>query len=404
MEIYAQHGSQKGEKIDAGIASHALSGVILSPKDIKESDLTSYIDHLNNQTLVSGNPCRILFDPQFYISHLDQTHRFGHGESYPYFRADLTRADFRSAQKKISLVQECLEYQDNLSIQSILAPTILVEGFSDYFGEIALELCQTSVETYASLSSEKSLVLSVAISESAFTDDVDMAYFLDELSDLRSTVSELYVLFRRTGKGFPAPVSPEIYCRLLYFIDSLVNKNGFEVVVGYSDLFGLGFHALGAKATASGWSQNQKQLTFSQWQPVRGGGPARLRFTSKQLLSQLLVDPELRVISGTEELLEVVLNGNKYDSVFQEPYATWSNAWNQNLSHLNHWLVLKELAMEFSQGTPIENLQLLLKKIDNSLKTWKKLEESGIPLESQASQMRLKELKLGIQTYITNFS
>lgn len=404
MEIYAQHGSQKGDKIDIGLESGALSGVVLSPKDIKRSDIEEYVTHLNTKSRNLGAKCRILFDPQFYVSHLDNSHRFGHGNTYDYFRSDLSRSDFRSARTKLSFVEDCLEFQNILEIDTILSPAVLVEGFADYSGELALELCQTSIETHSNLNSSKALMLSLPISESAFTDDLDMSYFLDELSEFRPETKELYIAFKRTERSFPAPVTPEVYSRLLYFLDSLVNKNGFNVVVGYSDLFGLGFHATGASATASGWSQNQKQLTLSQWNPSRGGGLAKIRYTSKPLLSQILVEPELRIIKGKEELLEEVLSGNIHDSVFQSPYSSWSNSWNQNISHQNNWLVLSELARELSQGSAVQNLTLLLEKIDSALVLWEKLKREGVPFENLAATIRLKELKKGIELYVSTFA
>ena len=62
MKLFAQHGFQAGQKIDEGIKRKLLDGVIYSPRDISQANLTAELKKLKD-----GQPkLERLLDPQFY--------------------------------------------------------------------------------------------------------------------------------------------------------------------------------------------------------------------------------------------------------------------------------------------------------------------------------------------------
>ncbi len=69
MKLFAQHGSQEGEKINEGFGRGLLDGVIFSPRDISLETLKG---KLNN--LATNYPsAERLIDPQYYAIFLNGT-------------------------------------------------------------------------------------------------------------------------------------------------------------------------------------------------------------------------------------------------------------------------------------------------------------------------------------------
>ena len=64
MSLLAQHGWGKSNKIERGIETGTLSGVILSPRDESPPNLSAYVEALrrNDPNLT------VMVDPQFYAT------------------------------------------------------------------------------------------------------------------------------------------------------------------------------------------------------------------------------------------------------------------------------------------------------------------------------------------------
>lgn len=362
MKLFAQQGYGKGDKIHTGLKGEFLDGVILSPRDEKPGKLKAFIDELQKDY----PNAELLFDPQFYYSlYIDGTSK--NLEDCSYYPGYLKLSSLRSFRKLHDFAFDTVDYQEQLGLKTVVSPNILVPNFSDRQAQIALSLAEET----ATIAEDKGLDLYVSIifSESALNETRNVNDFLNELSTLVAT--GFYITVDRKSSDYNQDFESETaLVNLLTFIYSLSEINEYRVIMGYSDIIGLLYAAVGASGFGTGWYNSSRKFTVQQRiLPSTGGRLPRERYTSIPLLNTVLVS-ELDSIQKQFKRrglpLDDLLSDSKYEHLIKAG-ANPSDAWSRGISHLQHWSALKNATQViFSNPDEISDR---LDDLENHIKT-----------------------------------
>lgn len=382
MHIYAQHGHGKSDKIEAGLRQGRLSGVILSPRNEQPDRMMAYVDALRREF---GDQVTILFDPQFYVTTVTPA-RDGSLPDYPYYKPGLTRGQFIAQDDINRYVRETLAYQTTMPLDRIIAPSVLFTDFRGPWSQIALSLGREAIAEHATLVDAPPLLLSLVVDESALrTRDA-----LDEFLDIITTwdMAGFYLVVRCNDLNYPALFEEVSLANLVYLVYVLAEVNGLEVVCGYSDLVGLLLHAVGARATGTGWFHGLRQFSLARFQPATGGQQRRPRYTSTQLLNSILVVPELETAYQVGAIAQVLSN-TPYDGVMTSGNPA-NASWPPHVACLHHWKVLSDAArLVSSQESVAENLAVLDNNIQQAIAAYRALENAGVVFEPSSGSRNL---------------
>lgn len=360
MEIYAQAGWCKSDRIIRGLNNGSISGVIWSPKDEFPQSM-----HVNIRGYKRSFPnAAMLFDPQFYSTVLvgvkDRCLRH-----YPYWRT-ATRSDFNDPVNVGTFVKETLDYQGTLGVDRLLSPSIEIDSFGSTDCSISLTLAKESIRYYNVLRSTNlalpPLLISLIISESCLSSPTNFSAFLDDISIMPS--AGFYLVVRRYSSDYQARFDPNALENLLYLVYVLAEINSYEVICGYSDFVGTLLCAVGAKAVGTGWFSNLRQFTPDRFLPSTQRRQARPRYSSQPLMNSILLD-EMDTISRQGQL-QSILSGTTFDAVFNTVTNPSDAPWEINESTLHHWLVLQRLVTSATGGTVQNNLNICTGMISNA--------------------------------------
>lgn len=381
MKLYAQQGYGKGDKIHTGLDKKSLDGIILSPRDERKDKMESFIKEIGERYPEAD----LLFDPQFYYSlFIDGTSKNLDGCSY--YPGVINLASLRSFRQVSKIASDCLGYQKEIGLKTVVSPNILIPNFSDRQAQIALSLAEES----ANIAEEKDLDLYISLifSESALNETRNVNDFLNELSTFNAT--GFYItLDRKTtdySQGFDSETA---LLNLLTFIYSLSEINEYKVVMGYSDIIGLLYLTVGAQGFATGWHNSSKKFTVQQRVlPSSGGRLPRERYTSIPLLNSILIselDSVAKQLKAKGIDYSNLLSNSSYENVITSG-ASPSDAWSRGLSHLQHWSALKNATKDiFSSPDDIsDRLDDMQEHIMMAKANYKLLDTLPIQLEKSS--------------------
>lgn len=375
MSVLAQCGYGRANKIERGLDDDVIQGVIMSPRDEGIDRLESAIQRWDEEY----PDAIVLFDPQFYVATLNAP-RDGYLSEYAYYSNNngLSRTNFSGSQIR-GYVRECLDYQyetfnDNISY--LVSPSILFDGFRDYWSQVALNLAVESGDYHEALDNPQPLLVTIIVSETAFQSLEAVEEFLDALTEL--DVDGFYIIVRRNANSLQNAMESPSFSRLMYFCYVLADINEYTVIVGYSDWHSFLLKSVGVDFTACGWYQNLRQFSLSRFQASRGGRRPSKRYSSAPLLSSLLINPEMQdvYLAG---LLTNVLSGAQYDNILENNPATGEQDWSDEIACLAHWFSLSSLTNNIASAsnTP-ERIDTALQTIQNARTLYRRLENQGI--------------------------
>jgi hypothetical protein len=349
MSILAQCGFGRGTKVEQGLAAGIVGGAIVSPRDEAPERILQGIATWRGAYPAST----LLFDPQFYAATLNDP-RDGHLREYSYYASShgLGRAQFSGTQVQ-RYVRECLDYQHQElgnGLTYLVSPTVLFDGFTDSWSQIALNMAGESVQYCNTLTQAQPLLVSIVVSETAFQNMQSVEEYLDALTELDT--AGFYLILRRNTQSLQNCVEAATFARFLYFCYVLAEINDYRIVVGYSDLHSFLLSAAGIDQAAAGWFQNLRQFSLARFMSVAGGRHPRHRYSSLPLLSCPLINPELQDVALVG-MLSHVLSGSPHDRILQPDPVVGEANWSDETSTLAHWFSLTRMSdMITRQPTP----------------------------------------------------
>lgn len=390
MGLLAQHGYAKSDKIDRGIQSGHLEGVILSPKDEKPAKMEEYVNYLQAHYPTID----ILFDPQFYVTTVIPANE-GNLISYDYYTSSLTRRNFVVPSDLSRYVQQTIDYQVRLNLKKIVSPSVLLDNFNDPWSQIALSLAHESQGYHRRLNNNSLLLISLCFNEVALTNADALNEFLDMISSL--DVHGFYIIVRRENTNGSPQIEPTILQNLMYLSYVLSEVNNYEVVFGYTDFVGVPLYATGISAISCGWFNSLREFSLKRFQPSTGGGRARARYSSEQLLNSMLIIPELSTINRVG-MINSVLSNTNYDSVIRTNPA--NAVWPLDVSCLHHWQILNKIILDIDNYANVsEKLDYVISLIDQADSIYSSLANANIIFEIRSNRQHLRQWRVGIDGF-----
>jgi len=388
MSLFIQHGHGKGNKITEALSAGSVNGVVFSARNEKPESLDSCIAELR-----ATADCELLFDPQFYVSTLVPPNDRYLPEYYPYYQAGRTAADFIGASKLQRYAKLTLDFELDRGLDRLISPTVLVNGFSDRWSQVALTLADATVEYHASLNRPPPLLLSLVLSEGAFDSKDELDGFLDTITTW--DVDGFYLIVARDEPTYAQQFDEARLAHLLYLVHVLADRNGFRLVCGYSDFAGILLRAAGAAAFATGWAQSARQFHVQRFlKRPSGGRPSRLRYSSAPLFNSIMLS-ELQSIHEIGRL-NAVLSGVPLDEVITRASAPEASDWNLSVSEQHHWQTLCRLDGALS-GRPRTDIPALYERLREAFGLYTSL--PAVPFERFTGSDHLREWGRALRSF-----
>lgn len=194
-------------------------------------------------------------------------------------------------------------------------------------------------------------MVSLCIHESAFKNRDELEDFLNIISLF--DVKGFYIIIERTSNMDRANViSSDILANIMYMIYILSEINGFETIIGYSDLISIPLAAAGNSNFACGWYNNLKMFSEGNFRPSSGGRRPRKRYTSRVLMNSILLVPELSTLNR-QNVTPQIVSKSSFDSIV---YPTINDTeWTDEISCLHNWHTLNSILSEIDQQGTISN-------------------------------------------------
>lgn len=371
MALFAQHGYGKGDKINIGLINDEISGVIFSPKAEQLIKLKTYIKKIKK---INSN-AKIYFDPQFYICALQGDIVSSKLISYEYCNLSLNRGVLSDYKYLNHMCEQVFDVQTILEVSEYFSPTIRFADFDDKDSQIALNLAKLSCEKITQ--PDSALYVSLCINEAAFNNYEKMNAFLDIITLL--DVKGFYIIIDRNNINSKVnEINPSTLANIMVFIHSLSLFNGFDVIVGYSDLLSLPLAAVSNADFATGWFSNTKRFSINNFVRASGGHRPKKRYTSGILMNTVLLLPEFKAFLDTN-LINNIITESPYNKNIIPRFD--ESQWSDEISCLHNWHVIKQLIQYMQMEKDIEcRLSCLQSMIENAKKSYEKI-KSPITLD-----------------------
>ena len=286
MSIWLQHGFGKGDKLRRLIADQALDGVILSPADEPPEGLAAIVAEANAAKV------ECWLDPQTYVYTISQ----GVGRCHALHGLKFHQLEWSVDPDSIAkMAKAVVKANQKIGTEVVVSPAPLQKTFSDKWAPLGLQFARVVARQFGA----EATIASVVLHESALDHWKDVEDWLDSVT--RLAIRGFYVVVARTaGSDYPAAWDKERLTNLYRLVYRLRVLNEYEVVLGYSDVDGLGAVAVGA-GMGSGWFHSQRRFQEAKWKPSTGGAPAQPRFLSNRLLVPLRADEARSLIDAGED-------------------------------------------------------------------------------------------------------
>lgn len=378
MSLFAQHGYGKSNKIEKAITSGDLTGVVLSPKAESPQKLIDYSSELHSK--FPG--IKVYFDPQFYICGLQGEVTAGKLIEYPYYTGGLTRASLSIPNNLRSFSQDVLGFQNALNVDAFFSPTIAFDSFDGRESQTTISLAYESIGA----ANTSDIYISLCIHESSFRNTTAMEEFLNVISLLDT--KGFYIIIERTNSTDKSTsVNSAVLANIMKFIYILSEINGFDVIMGYSDLLSVLFAAVGHPDFCCGWYNNLKMFSESNFRPSSGGRRPRKRYTSGILMSSLLLVPEIATLNRIG-ISPQIMTESPYNSIVSPTLDDAS--WTDEISCLHNWHILNSLLCDIEPLSSVTTkLNYLTEKILQASNVYRTINERFPSLDAKSNNSHL---------------
>jgi hypothetical protein len=374
MKIISQVGHGKSDYVTQCLADGNIVGAIFSPRDETPDEVRRALRSIYRDERVEF----AAFDPQFYAFTLPDA-RLRNLDIYPYCPGFLTRRQFSQLDRLREFSVDAIDYQLKLSVTHLIAPAIQLIDLRDSYSQIYMTMAQESIEYWKRRSTDKSLLISLILNESALSSSEAVDEFLDVITSWE--YDGVYICVEsRTGQ-YPQRLSAQALTNLLYIVYVLSELNDKQVIFGYSDFIGILVGAAGAHYLATGWYNSLKSFSLTRFIPRKGGGRARQRYASVPLLASVLVEPELSEILDLG-YSEYALSGTSFDVRIAESPGT---AWTASISYREHAAALASLAASVTNAgrTPAARMKAMARRISRAQSAVQLLTSEGVVFETR---------------------
>lgn len=374
MGLYAQHAYGKSDKITNGIKDNNISGIILSPKAETPSNLEEYVDEMKKYNV------EMLLDPQFYLCEFEGAVSTGKLDKYPFYPQNVINKKYLSVPNNIhNIIENYVDYQNKLSLETIISPNIFFDSFDSRMSQIALSLANEAINY-----TDKNLMISICVNEVAFKNFDDVQDFLDIISLF--DVSGYYIIIERNlHSNNPNLIDSETLCNIMYFLYNLSEINMYKVILGYSDYLGILLYTTGIDAIATGWYENTRRFDRENFYQKTAMRRPNKRYFSNKIFNALLLTPEIQMIQDQGQIGKI-LSQSKYDHYMYNDLA--GGEWSDSISCLSRWDSIKHILDGIdSKKNTLEKISFMQQNIIQAQKIYKDLPEEFFDTKSKSTHL-----------------
>lgn len=391
MKLYAQHGYGCGNKINRGFVDRSIKGVILSPRDKSPDRMSSLIAAMKKEF----GAVDVFIDPQLYTTVFAETPtaKLGNLLDYPYFPGKRERTDYENTRNIDNDIEVCLKYQSDLPLTGWISPNIVVpENLDSIWGGIAKNFVRETVRVCNRLGEHPPVYSTFALSVQALSQKDEIDIFLDEVTLWEERPAGFYLLVAfRTSESRPEELTQGVIANLLYLI-YVLSRNGYEVVVGYSDYLSPFLWISGASAGATGWFDNLRRFSLQRFNPTaEGGRQPEPRYSSAPLLNRI----RIQEFTAAQKLgVTQIRSGTKYDNSLLAGGVP-----SREDEILQHWAAITSLTSIVDSANMSLSLDRAINHVETAQSIYTDMSAVGIDLHPKSDDSHLSPLKQGLKHF-----
>lgn len=370
--LFVQNGHGPATKVTSSFKEGLTDGLILEPRTKPFTTMAKYIKDIQDKYPKK----RILFDPQFFASVL-KADTYGKLNSYPYFKQLNIASDF-TPKKLEQYVKETIDYQCDLGLTEIISPALIMNSFDGREQTINAGMYELSEDMICISGSDLKLYLSFPIYELALQQKEQLMELLNTITS--SKAHGFYIFIDRVTNDNLQWADPQRLANVMYIVNVL-KDNGYDVIVGYVDIYSILLKAVGASVVANGWHKKQKHFTKARFKESHGGSRTS-KYASIQLLNSIFVDDELQGIYEIGLIDDVIMRGATDNKLRSGPT---SQTWTLEEEVMHYWTIIKIVMTEIESQASIDGrLNFLKKIITAAMATYELLKANNISFRPES--------------------
>jgi len=386
MKILHQLGHNYRWALDSFFQNQIGDGFIISAFSISKDKIGNKLSGYEPSAYLPLS----MVDLQFYGS---KASRGKNLKSYEFHPANYTGKDSTEV-STIDAVMSGLRFQENLKLKTIIVPTIYIKPEKEEAGTQLVHKINDRIRKHkASIQKQgqevASYFMTVPIDKLSIENDQEIEHLLQELTDMNIIFDGYYVVCEsdlQTRKKIS--VNLKYYTNLNKILSTL-KKQGFQVILGFSNVDSLVFSAMNDLDYVSiGTYEVLRNFNIRRFIDKDGGGPSKgwyyseklLNFVKAQQLDDLRDRNALDLIRNDENIFS--------DAILQEGYD-WSI--HRPDVHKNYLLsVSKQLKKITSFPSGKDRIEYMVKLVNDARETYKQLEEDKMLfLDDESSSYHL---------------
>lgn len=395
MKLFAQHGFNKGQKLNQGFERGLLDGVIFSPKDIALDELTTCLDEIETKWPQADR----LFDPQMYASLLANTPGARCGtllRDYGAYFGPRRRGQLEQESRVIGDLEAAIQFQSNLNVTGVITPNIIIPRSLDSIeAAISKDFLRNAHGVATRMGTDKACFATLALSHEALRKHDELVEFLSDITVLDDPPDGFYIIVASSGGDMRYDMfHPESVAGWM-LVNHALTLNGFRVLNGYSDIMTPFLGVAGAEAGATGWWSNLRNFSLDRFGPESGGGRLPVpRYLCCALLNRIT----FYELENLRRTVPTVLNGLSSDDLYDSDKHGSEPERNQEV--LQAWDAIKKLNRRISKETAEDSLPAANRAIDLARETYDLIDANAIRLDQKSDRSHLDPLQEGLTLFV----
>ncbi|MCA9394291.1 MAG: hypothetical protein KC900_08815 [Candidatus Omnitrophica bacterium] len=395
MKIYAQHGAQTGEKINLGLEQSLLDGVIYSPKDISLANLKQKIKYVDS----NFDNVDQLLDPQYYAALIkSDAARLGNLiKDYATYFSCAQRSHLERERSIERVLSSSIAFQRKLNLTGIIAPNILIpNSLNSIEAVIAKNFIRQTGSVAKKFKVKTPIYATLAIARDALMNIQEINEFLNDITMLDDPPDGYYIIVQSRSSDARSDIYNADVIAAWMLLNYSLSVNGFEVINGYSDLLTPLLCSVGGAAGSTGWWTNLRVFSLGRFMKSKGGGRLPIqRYLSCILLNRIT----FYELNSLREILPGVMNDLETDDIYDINRGSEPE---RNKEVLQSWEALGFLLNKVSAKDIKKSLLRLQKIIKDASIAYKKIELTGVTLDSKSNDEHLEPLLEGIKLFCSS--
>lgn len=379
MKLLHQLGHNHKWSLDAFFQNKIGDGFIISARNIGKDKIGEVLSGYEPKLYLPLT----MIDLQFYGSKGSQGKKLSSYEFHPINYAD-------NQATEISVVDSVLagiKYQKKLGFKNIIIPNIYINS-EDREGKGSRLIAEINKEIRKIKKDGDSYFMTIPISGSLIKKDDDIEKMLQELTDM-DIIFDGYYIVCEPNLEFRKKISVDFrYYINLNKVFTTLKKQGFKVILGFSDIDALIFSSMNdIDFITIGTYENLRNFNIKRFTKDEGGGPSDGWYYSEKLLN--FIRARQLEIFREKGVLDLIKNE---DNIFSDIILKEGYAWNTHKPdvHKNYLLaVSRQLKTIAGISTREKRVEYMIGLIEKARDVYRNIEKEKIFLDDESLNYHL---------------